>query len=259
MSIFNQTPITTPRLKVLLYAYAGKGKTWLACANPRLKVLYLYTEKQCETTIAIVQKAGLIHPESEFIYLKNTQDFMSLRDKIEKNLSKFNLLVFDTIDDYEEMASSEIGMVNGVKTAAACEDFGRSAASRDAEVQYLGSWLRNIDIHVLALAHPLESSTTTGTGKNKITKTRMELRFAGKKNSDTLAQKFNAVAQLDVRKTAAGTERKLIFRGPSNWLLKDLPYFDDQEPADFTALLEKHRNFYRVTETQKANEINEKE
>lgn len=259
MTIFGTNKITIPKLKLLVYAYAGKGKSWMAAACPQLRVLYLYTERQAETTFAIVQKSGLVHPESEFVYLKNTHDFMAIKDKIEANLSKFHLLVFDTIDDYEEMASYEIGLVNGVKTAAACEDFGRSAASRDAEVQYLGSWLRNLDINVLALAHPLESSTTTGTGKNKIVKQRMELRFTGKKNSDTLAQKFNAVAVLDTRRSAAGIERKLIFRGPSNWLLKDLPYFDDQEPADFQAVLKKHRDFYRSEPEQKVNEINEKE
>jgi hypothetical protein len=157
------------------------------------------------------------------------------------------------------MAAFEIGLTSGFKTAAACEDYGRSTASRDAEVQYITTWLRDLDINIMALAHPLSVETTTGTGKNKVVKSRMELRFAGKKNSDTLAQKFNAVAYLECKKNASGEVRDLTFRGPSTWLLKALPYFGDIEPADFSALLKKHRDFFRSEPEQKVNEINEKE
>jgi hypothetical protein len=244
--IFENKINAIPRLKLLVYAYAGTGKTWMAAANPKLKVLYLYTERQAESTIAIVRKAGAVHPESEFIFVENTQVFFALKDKIEANLNKFNLLVFDTLDDYEEMASTEIAMASKTptKTAAACDDYGRSAASRDAELAYLITWIRNLDIHVLALAHPLEREIVNG----EVKKNRMEIRFAGKKNSDAAAQKFNAVAMMSKRRVDGNEVRLLTFRGRENMLLKDLPYFDDKEPADYTALLKKHVDYYRSNE-----------
>ena len=248
--IFENKINAIPRLKLLVYAYAGTGKTWMACANPKLKVLYLYTERQAESTIAIVRKAGMVHPESEFIFVENTQVFFTLKDKIEQNLGKFHLLVFDTLDDYEEMASSEIAIASksNTKTAAACDDYGRSAASRDAELAYLITWIRNLDIHVLALAHPLEREQAIGEGKTAVKKSRMEIRFAGKRNSDAAAQKFNAVAMMSKRRVDGQEARTLVFRGRGDTLLKDLPYFDDKETADFTALLKKHVEFYRSNE-----------
>ena len=249
MKTLNRTQI--PYLKMMIYGYGGRGKSWMAAACPKVRTFYIYTEKQCETTIGILERAGLIHPESEFIHAEDSAQVWEALHYVESNVARFHLFVFDSIDDHEEMVSAELASVFGKKTTMALEDFSRNSRERDAEVQFLLAFIRNLPIHTVVIAHPLEREITVGKGKDAIKKNRMEMRFDGKKASDTTVQKFNAVGFFDAKKKAGETERTVMFRGPSNYLLKDLPYFDDVEPADLFALLSKHANFYRANPAQK--------
>lgn len=247
MSVFGYKPRRiTPKLKMLIYGKPGRGKTYFASYAPKVKILYVLTEPQGEATLGIVQRNGGWNAESEYVIVRSLAEWKSTKALIDAAASKFHLVVFDTLDDLEEMIGIEIAKEKGGRSIEEVDEYGKSRGTRDVMLQETVNWLRDLPCHVIALAHLTERTVEHGRGADKKITTYIEPRFVGKYAVGVTSQKFNAIGSIDKFKTPEGMKYTIRFRGTTLQILKDLPYFADVEEANIEALLKKHQEFYRA-------------
>lgn len=252
MSVFGEKPRRiTPKLKLLVYGKPGRGKTYFASFAPKVKILYILTEPQGEATIGIVQRDGGWNAESEYKIVRTLADLDEAMQLIEANARSFHLVVFDTLDDIEEIIGLEVAHAAGGRCISAVDKYGKARDARDTRLQEIVNWLRDLPCHVIALAHLTERIVEHGKDGDKKTDTYIDPRFVGKHAVGVTSQKFNAIGIIDKFRVANGLKYTIRFRGTTFQNLKDLPYFADVEDANIENLLKKHQEFYRVEPTQK--------
>lgn len=250
MSVFGDNKRkAVPKLKVLIYGAPGSGKTHFAINAPKVKVLHVLTEKQGEATIGIVDRNGGMNADSESITVTDMADLYAKMRVIRDNIAAWNVIVVDTIDDIEDMIGRDIAKAKNGRSIEEVDEFNRSRGTRDAMLQGVINFFRDIEIHVIVLAHVQERNVEKKTQQGKDITTYIEPRLVGKHAVSVTMQKFNAVGLLTKHHTPDGDKRAIRFRGTSNQALKDLPYFADVEEANLETLLKKHQDFYRTEES----------
>lgn len=252
MSVFGgEKRAKIPKLKMLIYGKPGVGKTHFAVAAAKVKILHILTEAQGEATVGIVGRIGDLNENTETVMVQSLDEWIAMMPKIRENIHHFHLVVFDTLDDLEEMIGHAIAKAKNGRSIEEVDEYGKSRGTRDAIMQEAVNFLRDLPVHVVALSHLQDRSIEQGRGSEKKITTYTEPRFVGKHAVTVTMQKFNAVGIMEKFRVSGGEKRTIRFRGTALQSLKDLPYLDDVEDANLTAILNKHINYYRPEEPKK--------
>ena len=219
---------TAPKPKFLIHGISGAGKSHFGATGP--KTLWLLTEPQARLAISYAKELGHAHPESRWVLVDSLPKMDSIMKRIQQNADAFEVVVLDSLEELQQICQRQILKKRGGETMEL-----REWGIMNMILIDVCRDLRDLNTTVVVLSKTEAMNTEDG---HRV-RTPM---IQGKQLRNMLPGFFNVVGYIYRHATEKNKyERRILFQGPEDFVVKDHPRLGSVEPANLTYLINKIR------------------